>query len=62
MQFLQLPTFAPRANSRRRDLIVDFAKSIILTRDAYKEATMGVRTMRENIALEKKRQMQEREE
>ena len=61
-RFLQLPTFTPRACSRRRDPIVDFAKSIILTCDAYEEAEVGVRMRRENAATEKQRQRIEREE
>lgn len=61
-RFLQLPTFAPRASTRRRDPIVDFAKSIILTCDAYEQAELGVRTRRENAAAEKERQKIEREE
>lgn len=61
-QFLQLPTFAPRANSRRRDPIVDFAKSIILTSHAYEEAAVGVITAREAAAQQKEQQKQDREE
>ena len=61
-RFLQLPTFTPRASSRRKNPIVDFAKSIILTCDAYEEAEVGVRMRWENAAAEKKRQRIERQE
>lgn len=41
---------------------VDFAKSIILTSPVYEEAVLAIRTTKENIAKEKERQKQGREE
>lgn len=59
-RLLQLPTFTPRAYSRRRDSIVDFAKSIIFICNTYEEAEVGVRMRRENAGAEKERHMIER--
>lgn len=39
----------------RIDPIVDFAKFIILMGDAYEEATVDLRSTRENVTLEKKK-------
>ena len=61
-QFLQLPRFTPRATSRRRDPVVDFAKSVILTSVEYEEAAAGIIAAREDAAKEKERQKQQREE
>ena len=61
-QFLQLPSFTPRANSRRRDPIVDYTKSVILTSAEYEDAAIAVQNQRENAIKEKERQKQEREE
>ena len=60
--FLQLPSFTPTASRRRRDPIVDFAKSIILTGDAYNEAAESIRLARESAAQEKEHQKEAREE
>ena len=60
-QFLQLPSFTPRANSRRRDPIVDYTKSVILTSAEYEDATIAVVNKRENAIKEKEQQKQERE-
>ena len=61
-QFLQLPRFTPSATSRRKDPIVDFAKSVILTSSEYEEALAKIITAREDAAKEKEQQKQQRQE
>ena len=61
-QFLQLPSFTPRANSRQRDPIVDYTKSVILTSAEYEDAAIVVVNKRDRAIKEKERQKQEREE
>ena len=61
-QFLQLPRFTPSASSHRRDPIVDFAKSVILTSSEYEEAAAIIITASEDATKEKQRQKQQREE
>jgi hypothetical protein len=61
-QFLQLPSFTTRPNSRRRDPIVDYSKSVILTSTEYENAAIAIVNAREAAMKEKERQKQEREE
>jgi hypothetical protein len=61
-QFLTLPTITARTNPRKRDLLVNFAKSIILTSDQYIQAMEQLKTTREEAALEKERTRQEKVE
>ena len=61
-QFLQLPSFTTRPNSRRRDLIVDYSKSVILTSTEHENAAIAIVNTREAAMKEKERQKQEREE
>lgn len=41
-QFLQLPSFTPRTNTRRRDPIVDYTKSVILTSAEYEVVAIAI--------------------
>lgn len=61
-KFLQLPTVSARTSTKKRDPVVDFAKSIILTSAANEEAARGVRDAREQAKQDKERQKEEREE
>jgi hypothetical protein len=51
--FLQLPSFTPRANSRRGDPIVDYTKFVILTSAEYEDTTIAVVTQRDHAIKEK---------
>ena len=51
--FLTLPASAPRAMSRRRDSIMDFMKSVMLTLDKYVIVVLEVRRTRLALAAEK---------
>ncbi|KAG0595736.1 hypothetical protein M758_UG192600 [Ceratodon purpureus] len=55
-RFLQLPSYTPRASSRRREPIVDFAKSVILTSSEFEDAAIGLVKARKEAAKEKERQ------
>ena len=61
-QFLQLPSFTTRPNSRRRDPIVDYSKSVILTSTEYENAAIAIVNARKAAMKEKEQQKQEREE
>jgi hypothetical protein len=58
-QFLQLPSFTPRMNSRWRDPIVDYTNFVILTSVEYEDATIAVVNQRDHAIKEKERQKQE---
>ena len=60
--FLTLSAVAPRTPSRRRDPIMDFTKSVMLTSDEYVTATLEVRRIRLALAAEKEQNRQNREE
>ena len=53
--FLQLPIMILRTNNYKRNLMVDFAKSITLILSTNKEATIKVINARENARRKKKR-------
>ena len=61
-RFLTLPTTTARASSRRRDPLLDFTKSIILTSDEYTAAVQRLNDAKELAAREKERLRTEKEE
>lgn len=61
-RFLTLPTITPRANPRRRDPILDFTQSKILTSDEYAAAVQRLQDAKERAALEKERLREEKEQ
>ena len=61
-RFLTLPTVTARINPKKRDPIVNFAKSVILTSNQYIEAAHQMRTRREEAATTKERNKEERVE
>jgi hypothetical protein len=62
--FLALPTITAKANPRRHcvDPVVDFMKSIMLTSDVYLDTVQQMQEKRNHLAMEKKRNWNEREE
>ena len=61
-RFLTLPTNTARATSRRRDPLLDFTKSIILTSDEYSAAVERLNDAKQSAAREKERLRTEKEE
>jgi hypothetical protein len=53
IQFLQLPTVTARVNTKRKDLIVDYTKAIVLSSPQYVEVTVHVKTYKENTTKER---------
>jgi hypothetical protein len=62
MQFLQLPTVTTRVNSTRKDPIIDYTKSIILSSSQYIEASTHIRCCKENAMREKATPKERKEE
>jgi hypothetical protein len=60
-RFLTLPTIAARASSKRRDPLLDFTKSKILTSDEYTAAIQRLNDAKELAAREKERMRTEKE-
>ena len=60
-RFLTLPTITARANPRRRDPILDFTQSKILTSDEYAAAVERQKEAKESAAREKERLREEKE-
>lgn len=60
-RFLTLPTIAARASSKRRDPLLDFTKSKILTSDEYTAAVQRLNDAKELAAREKERLRTEKE-
>ena len=60
-RFLTLPTITARANPRRRDPILDFTQSKILTSDEYAAAVERQKEPKESVAQEKERLREEKE-
>jgi hypothetical protein len=61
-RFLMLPTVTTRINPKKRDPIVNFAKSVILTSDQYVEAAHQMKIRREEAAMVKECNREERVE
>jgi hypothetical protein len=61
-KFLTLPTITARINTKRKDPIVNFAKSLILTSDQYIYAVQEMRLSKEDSAIQRERQRVDREE
>jgi flagellar biosynthesis GTPase FlhF len=61
-RFLTLPTVIARANPSKKDPIINFAKSIVLTFDQYVQAAMQLKCTREEAAREKERKRGEKNE
>jgi hypothetical protein len=61
-RFLTLPTITARANPRRRDPILDFTQSKILTSDEYAAAVQRLQDAKESAALEKERLREEKDQ
>ena len=60
-RFLTLPTIAARASSKRKDPLLDFTKSKILTLDKYTAAVERLNDAKELVAREKERLRTEKE-
>ena len=60
-RFLTLPTITARASSRRRDPLLDFTKSKILTLEEYAAAVERLNDAKEVAAREKERMRTEKE-
>jgi hypothetical protein len=60
-RFLTLPTITARASSRRKDPLLDFTKSKILTSDEYAAAVQRLNDAKEFAAREKERMRTEKE-
>ena len=60
-RFLTLPTIAARASSKRKDPLLDFTKSKILTSDEYLAAVQRLNDVKELAAREKERLRTEKE-
>ena len=50
-----LPTVTTRRNPRKRDPLVNFAKSIIMTSDQYMQVVEKLKTTHEEATLEKEK-------
>ena len=61
-QFLQLPTMTAQAYGKRKDLIIQFSKSIIITSCQYMEAIAAVKEAKERDKKEKEQARLAREE
>jgi hypothetical protein len=60
--FLTLPTVATRVSNRKRDPIVDFTKSIILTSNTYISALKKLKQQQQLAVEDKERKRVDREE
>ena len=60
-RFLTLPTITARASSRRKDPLLDFTQSKILTSDEYAAAVQRLNDAKEFAAREKERMRTEKE-
>jgi hypothetical protein len=61
-KLLKLPTIIARIGSKKKDPIVNFAKSVILTSDQYISAAQEMRNSKEVVAKYKEQQKVERDE
>ena len=61
-QFLQLPTVTARTSGKRKDPIIEFSKSIIITSCQYMEAAAAVKESKERDKKEKEQARLAREE
>ena len=62
-QFFKLPIVTSRVSKRKKkNSIVDFAKSMLLTSSLYDEVIVGVTNARKNARREKKRKKKKRKE
>jgi hypothetical protein len=60
--FLTLPTMTARANPAKKDPIINFAKSIVLTSDQYVQAAMHLKNTRKKATREKEQKRGKRVE
>jgi hypothetical protein len=61
-KFLTLPTITARINTKRKDPIVNFAKSLIRTSDQYISVVQEMRLSKEDSTIQRERQRVDREE